>query len=461
MSKTLTQIDAIVNAQSVAIVGASGSPGKVGRLFLDRYVEAGCREIYPINPRENEILGLKAYPRVKDIPHPVDLVHILLPPNAVLGAVRDCIDKGVKGIIITSASLGIPEEQEQEIVHLARERGIRILGPNCIGIYAPASHLPFPLGPSMQEGSIGIVSQSGSFADLVTKIATSYGVNFSKAISCGNEADLTATDLLEYLGDDPDTEVILAYLEGITDGPRFNRLLGRISGQKPVIVWKCGATEAGAKAAASHTGALAGSRDIWEAVLNRSGAIQVSSLEEALDCIYMFSTQPMPGGNRIAVATGPGGPAVGALDACIDMGLEAARLDPATRESIRKVIPPFGGSAENPVDLSIAAIEMPQMYGPVIDCLNGDDNVDMIIVIGLGGDRFCHTIIEACKKIQKPIAIAAIHPLDVIARDYKTLLSKNIPVYTDAGRCANALAKLSAYADFQRNRPGPPTGNLQ
>jgi acyl-CoA synthetase (NDP forming) len=452
-AENLFQIDSIIHAKSVAIVGASGSPGKVGRMFMDRYVEAGCKTIYPINPRENEILGFKAYPRVTDIPYPVDLVHILLPPKAVIHSLKECIDKGVKGIIITSANFGLEDDdgkrQEQELVRMARGNNVRIIGPNCLGIYCPATHLPFPLGPAMNKGSIGIVTQSGSFADLLTKIATENGVYFSKAISCGNESDLNAVDFLEYLGEDADTKIILAYLEGIRDGRRFYQAARAISKKKPILAWKCGASAAGARAAASHTGAMAGAHRIWKGVFDGSGIIDVNSLEEALDCLYMFNSQPLPHGKRVAVVTGPGGPAVGAVDTCCELGLEVPGLHKETEEKIKKIIPPFGSSSQNPVDLSIAAIEMPEMYGDVIRLIDKDDNVDMIIVIGLGGDKFCQTIIKATKEIQKPIAIAAIHPLNVVAKDYKTLLGSGIPVYTDPKRCANALAKLAAYAKYR------------
>ena len=456
-NETMSQIDGIIHPQSVAVVGASAAPGKVGRMFMDRYVEAGFETIYPINPKENEILGYKAYPRVSDVPGQVDLVHVLLPPKAVENVVNDCIQKGVKGIIITSASFGLEDDsaktREKELVRRATENGVRIIGPNCLGIYCPKTHLPFPLGPSMDRGSIGIVTQSGSFADLLTKIATTYGVYFSKAISCGNESDLNAVDFLEYIGNDPDTKVILAYLEGIKNGRKFNELAGKITRQKPILAWKCGASEAGAMAAASHTGALAGARHIWDGVFKSSGIIAVDSLEEALDALYMFNTQPLPNGNRVAVATGPGGPAVGTMDTCTELGLSASILSDETSEKIKKIIPPFGSSAQNPVDLSIAAIEMPQMYRDVIKLLDADDNVDMIIVIGIGGKNFWDTLIDAKKEIQKPIAVASIHPMNDAVKEYQTLLGNQIPVYGDPKRAAKALAKLAAYAGFQRNLP--------
>ena len=451
-NRSLSQIDEIIHADSVAIVGASGSPGKVGRMFLERYIEAGFGTIYPVNPSETEILSYKTYPSVSKIPHQTDLVHILLPPKFVAGVVEECISKGVKGIIITSAGLGMEGDdaraEEAALIEQAKQNNVRIIGPNCIGIYCPESHLPFPLGQPMRSGDIGIVSQSGSFADLLTKIATANGLHFSKVISCGNETDLDAIDFIEYLEEDPATKTILLYLEGIKNGGRFNELLGRISRKKPIVAWKCGTTQAGAKAAVSHTGALAGSRDIWAGVLNAGGVISVNSLEESLDCLYMINTQPIPNGKRVAVVTGPGGPAVGVMDTLVDLGMDAAILAPETIENIRKIIPPFGSSAKNPVDLSIAAIEMPQMYGEVIEQLNRDVNVDMVLVIGMGGEKFCRTIIDVSRKTQKNLAVTIISPLSDVARDTEVLLNNNIPAYPDAKRAANALAKYADYGRF-------------
>jgi len=453
-NRSLSQIEGIIQAKTVAIVGASGSPGKVGRMFLDRYIEAGFENIIPVNPKESEILGLKAYPSVVDIPRPVDLVHVLLPPKAVVEVVEDCIKKRVKGIIVTSAGFGLGSDSaslEKQLIKRATTKGIRIVGPNCIGIYSPGTNLPFPLGQPMITGGIGIVSQSGSFADLLTKIATANGIYFSKVISCGNESDLNAVDFLEYLGNDPETRIIVAYLEGIEDGRKFHELVKKISISKPIIAWKCGNTPAGAKAAASHTGSLAGSGEVWDGVLASGGAIPVNSLEEALDCIYLLSTQPAPRGNRVAIVTGPGGPAVGVTDTLVEMGMETALFSSETIEKIQNLIPPFGTSAENPVDLSIAAIEMPEMYGDVIETLDQDDTVDMILAIGLGGDPFCQTIEHVSKKIHKPLAVTIIYPPEEVARDTKRLLSARIPVYPDARRAAIALAKYWTYERYKKD----------
>jgi acetyltransferase len=302
----------------------------------------------------------------------------------------------------------------------------------------------------MESGSVGIVSQSGSFADHLSLIATLNGVRFSKAISCGNECDLNVLDFLEYLGEDPETRIIIAYFEGTKDGRRFYRLTKEISKKKPIIVWKCGTTEAGARAAASHTGALAGSRPIWDSVLRQVGIISVNSLEEVCDCLYAFYFRLMPWGKKVAIVTGPGGPAVGTTDACLDLGLEVSPFSENTKNELYKVIPPVGTSVENPVDLSIASAVAPKVYRDVIRILDRDENVDMLLVIGNGGKDFDNTIIEAKKESRKPLVVALIMPIELVLQDFKLLQANNIPVYNDPRRAANALAKVANYAGFRR-----------
>ena len=450
----LLELDAFFHPKSLAILGASGKEGKLGRLFMERFIEAGFQKLYPVNSREIEILGVKAYPSLIDIPGPVDLALILTPPASVIASIKECVAKGIRGIIITTAGFGEGggkgKELEQEMARIAREGGARIIGPNCIGIYCPSSRLPFPRGPAMESGSVGIVSQSGSFADHLSLIATLNGVRFSKAISCGNECDLNTLDFLEYLEEDPETKIIIAYFEGIKDGRRFYQLTREISKKKPIITWKSGTTEAGARAAASHTGALAGSRPIWEGVFRQVGIINVNSLEEVLDCLYAFYFQPMPRGKKVAIITGPGGPAVGTTDACLDLGLEVPQLSENTKNELRKVILPVGTSVGNPVDLSIASAAAPKVYRDVIRILDRDENVDMLLAIGNGGGEFDNTIIEAMKESKKPLLVTLIMPIELVLQDFKLLQANSIPVYTDPRRAANALAKLANYAEFRR-----------
>jgi acetyltransferase len=449
--EVLSELRPIFHPETVALIGASSGSGKVGRMFMERFVEAGFERLYPVNPREREILGVQAYSSIAHVAEPIDLALVLAPPKAVKKAVEECAACGVKGIAVITGSIGDGGEREvREMVEIAREAGSRIIGPNCLGVYCPSSRLPFPMRPSMESGSVGVISQSGSFADLLTLIASENGVRFSKAVSCGNECDLSAVDFLEYLGEDPETEIIVAYLEGIKGGRRFYRLAREVSKSKPIVLWKCGTTTAGSKAAASHTGALAGSREIWDAVLRGAGIIPVRSLEETLDCLYALYYQGLPEGRRIAIATGPGGPAVGTVDTCIDLGLELAPLSSDTKERLGKVIPASGTSVENPVDLSIAAIVVPRIYAEVIEILERDENVDMLLVIGTGGEEFSDTVRDAVREIGKPVAISLINPMASLLRDYEVLMGNGTPVYPDPVRAVESLAKLAEYSRFRK-----------
>jgi acyl-CoA synthetase (NDP forming) len=449
----LAELDPLFHPRSVAILGASGKKGKVGRLFMERFVETGFQKLYPVNLRESEILGIKAYPTITDIPGSVDLALVLTPPAAVISTIKECVAKGVKGIIITTAGFGERGEKgkelEREIARVARDGGVRVVGPNCIGIYCPSSRLPFPMGPGKESGPVGVVSQSGSFADHLTVAATINGIRFSKAISCGNECDLTAIDFLEYLGEDPETTMIAAYIEGMKDGRRFYHLARNISKKKPMIVWKCGTTEAGARAAASHTGALAGSGPIWNGVLRQAGVMSVNSLEEMLDCLYALNFQPLPSGRKVGIITGPGGPAVGTTDACLELGLGVPQFCKETKEKLLKVVPPVGTSVDNPVDMSIAAAVAPDIYGDVIRILGQDENIDMLLVIGSGGKQFDNAIIEAMGELRKPLVVAIIIPIELVLQDFRLLQGSSVPVYTDPRRAANALSKLADYVELR------------
>jgi len=446
----IQKLTALFHPRSVALIGASATRGKIGRLFMERFVDAGFRELYPIHPRETEIMGFRAWPSVLDVPGPVDLAIVLTPPRAVAGAVESCLEKGVRGVVITTDSLGFEgpdgRVREAELVRAARERGVRIVGPNCLGIFCPAARLPFPQPSIMECGSVGVVSQSGSFADLLALKATRDGIRFSKMVSTGNEADLGLLDFLEYLGQDPDTGIIVLYIEGVKDGRRFHELVRRISASKPILAWKCGETEAGARAAGSHTGALSGERAVWDGVLRGDGVIRVGSLEETLDCLQVLYFQPFPRGRRMAIVTGPGGPAVGAADACLNAGLSVPTLSPPTQEALKDVVPPFGSSLSNPVDLSMASITMQGLFTEAVRRIDRDDDIDMHLIISSnGGQAFCRSVIDGSRELKKPLAVALINPLDEIVEDIKALTGGGVPVYTDPVRAVRALARAAEY----------------
>ena len=458
MGTTFAELDPIFHPRSVALLGASGKPGKIGRVLMERFLEMGFRDLYPVNPAEREILGLDAYPSVKEIPAPVDLALIATPTQAVLPAVKDCAEKGVKAIVITSSGFGETgekgREMERELVRIARQGGCRIIGPNCVGIYSPSSRLPFPLGPGKESGAVGVVSQSGFFADYLTLAASRNGIGFSKAVSCGNEADLNALDFLTYLGEDPETELIVGYLEGVRDGRRFRDLAREISRRKPFILLKGGTTEQGAQAAASHTGSLAGSRRVWEGALRQSCVVRARSFEEVLDCLYAFSSQPLPNGRRVGIISGPGGIGVCTTDACLELGLDVGPFSPRTLQRLGQTMPVVGGSIRNPLDLSLASLVNPRVYADAVRILLEEENIDMLLVIAvIGGEPLRDTLLEGLgrRAWRKPVAVTVMAgSTQSVAGDIAMLLKSSIAAYPDSVRAATALARLSEYAESRR-----------
>jgi len=458
VTKIFDELDPIFHPRTVALVGASGKKGKIGRVLMDRFLDMGFRDLYPVNPGESEILGLKTYPNLKEIPGPVDLALIVTPTNAVLPAVKDCAEKGARAIVITTSGFGETGEEglelEREMVRIARQGGCRIIGPNCVGIYSPSSRLPFPLEAGKEGGKVGVVSQSGFFADYLTLAASRNGIGFSKAVSCGNEADLNAVDFLAYLGEDPETELIVAYMEGVREGRRFHAISGEISRRKPIILLKGGITREGALAAASHTGSLAGSRSVWQGVLRQSGVVSAMSFEEALDSLYLFSSQPLPKGRRVGIISGPGGIGVCTTDACLSLGLEVTPFSGKTIERLRGVMPAVGSSIRNPLDLSLASLVNPMVYANALGILLEEENIDMLLVIAvIGGEPMREILLKGLgdRRGKKPVAVTIMAgSTQEVAGDIGLFLKSSIAAYPDGARAAGALARLSRYAEFKR-----------
>jgi acyl-CoA synthetase (NDP forming) len=289
-------LEPLLHPRSIAVVGASGS-GRGGG-FVSPLVELGFRgPIYPVNPKYDEIMGMKAYPRVRDIPGPVDFVISSIPASQVLGLIADCAEKGVKLIHLFTARFSETGRQdaadlEQEILRQAKAGGIRLIGPNCMGVYIPEEGISFNNGMPKESGRVGLASQSGQAVGETVGFAAQRGIRFSKAISYGNALDFNECDYLDYFAQDPNTEIILLYIEGVRDGPRFLRSLRRAAAVKPVIVVKGGRGEAGTRATASHTASLAGSREIWNAVVNQAGVVTAADLEEMVDIATAFYFLP-------------------------------------------------------------------------------------------------------------------------------------------------------------------------
>jgi acyl-CoA synthetase (NDP forming) len=453
-AQTKASLDRIFFPRGLALVGASGTPGKLGAVFTEGLVRMGYTPLYPVNPREKEILGLPAYPSVNAIAGPVDLAIILLPAPAVRQTVEECVRKGLAGAVVFSAGFGEQGEEgrrlQEEIVGIARRGGMRLIGPNGLGFYCPASKIcsfPKVFMEKVQapSGCVGAISQSGSFLDNLTIIGTQKGLGFSKLVSSGNESDLTAIDFLEYLGQDADTGIIVSYLEGVRDGARFLAAAKAVSRRKPIIVWKAGTTERGARAAASHTGSLAGAREIWDGIFRQAGIIAVRSQEELVDDLVAFYHLPAPRGRGVAIVSGPGGIAVGAADACSDLGLQVVDLSPETRRELAAIVSAVGSSVGNPVDLGPTVLVNPEIAAQAARIIAADPQVHMLLIIGTDIPGFREGIAELAGDIEKPLVVAMTSLPEHIPEEYNFIAGRGIPVYADATRAARALVALAGW----------------
>jgi len=343
----------------VAVIGASRSPGKVGHDVVENLISFGFKgAIHPINPKSQEILGLRCYPRVTEVPGPVDLAVISVPAVVVLEVLKDCAAKGVEAVVILSAGFkesGAGEAKgaklEQELVNFAREHGIRIIGPNCLGVLDSYSCLNATFAAARPvRGEIGFFSQSGALCIAVLEWSKAQRVGLSRFVSLGNKCDVSEIECLRALADDPHTRVILGYIEGIDEGRAFLELAKKVSLKKPIVLFKGGVTMAGARAASSHTGSLAGSEVAYQAAFRQAGVLRARSLREFFNLALFLALQPVPEGPHLAVVTNSGGPGIIAADATEKSALELPTLGAQTVEKLRKVLPPHA-SFYNPVDI--------------------------------------------------------------------------------------------------------------
>jgi acyl-CoA synthetase (NDP forming) len=407
----ITQIDAIFNPKSIAVTGASDKRPRLGNMLLYNFIDIGFQgKLYPINPDEEKVMGLKSYPSLKAIEDPVDLLVVSLHPDKVPQVIEEAVEKDVKGAIIFTSGYREQgdegEKRQQELVSIARKGNLRIIGPNCMGLYCPFSKLSFIPGLSKESGPVAFISQSGSLAMYIAMAGKVRGLTFSKVISLGNACDLDANDFLEYLGNDPQTGIIACYLEGVEDGRRFLRLAKQISKKKPIILWKVGRTKGGAKAAGSHTGSICGNREIWDAVFKQAGLIRVENVYELFGSITALINPDLPKSNRVAIVSAPGGPAVSAADVCEQEGLKLAELSEDTKNKLSEIIPNLGTSTANPIDLGFTVATDNTLYLRSSELVGQDENVDMILVYNFRMDKnFAEALIQFKEKIKKPTAI--------------------------------------------------------
>jgi acetyltransferase len=374
----------ILSPQTIALIGASQTPGKLGFEILNNLIKFEFKgKVYPINPHASEILGQKVYPHIQKIKSAIDLAIICIPAPLVAQALRECAAKKVAGAVIISA--GFKEmgaegvAREQELAQIIAQTGIRVIGPNCLGIINPANNLNGSFAEGIpKKGNVGLISQSGAMAVAITDWACRAEVGFSKIISLGNKLDVEENELLAFLGNDTATRVVLLYLESINAGNKFMELAKKVSLEKPIVVVKSGTSEQGSKAIFSHTGSLAGSNMAITAALKQSGAIRAESVEDMFDLARAFSSQPVPAGNRIAIITNAGGPGVMATDALAGTDLALAVFETATTEKLQKSLP-TAANILNPVDIIGDALA--DRYQSALEAVMADPNVDVVLVL--------------------------------------------------------------------------------
>jgi len=447
--------------KSVAVIGASRETGKVGNVVvrnLKRYGFDG--KIYPINPRTTEILGLKVYPTVMDVDGSIDLAVIIVPASIVPRVIADCGEKGIDSAIIISAGFkeaGVEGSRlEREIVATAQKYGIRVLGPNCLGLINTITNLNASFAADMpKRGNIGFFSQSGALCTAVMDWAREAEVGFSQFISLGNKMDLSESDLLTFLAEDDDTAVILGYIEGVKDGAAFLSAAYEAAMKKPVLIFKSGVTDAGARAASSHTGTLAGSENAFHAAFKKCGVIRAESFEELFDTAIAFAYQPLPQGSRLAIITNAGGPGIIAADACERSGLNMATFETTTIETLREKLPPTA-ALYNPID--VIGDAQADRYKVALEAVTEDTNVDMILVILTPQamtevETTAHDISDISAMEQKTITTSLMGGYRVES-GRRVLSEDGVPNYSSPERAIKALDTMARYRGWQEH-PNP------
>lgn len=466
--------------RTVAVIGASTNEEVFGSRYLNALIKYGYKgKLYPVNPHADKIFGLKAYPNVVDIPGSVDLAVISVPARFVAGVLLDCLKKSIKAVVVLTAGFSeIGEEGrvlEKELSQLASQ-GIRVMGPNCFGVYCPGGAMTLLPGSAFpqESGPVALIAQSGLFSEMIVVQSRGQGIRFSKVISYGNACDINEADLLEYLAEDAETKVILAYIEGVKDGRRFLDIVRRVSRTKPVVIWKAGLTQLGTAAASSHTGSLAGDKAVWDAFFRQSGAIQVGSGEELIDAAIAFTKYPSGCGSRVGLVSGGGGSAVTGADLCENLGLALPTLARDIQDKLGLLLPNVGVCVRNPIDIATPHPSV-KLLTSVLETVASSEQIDVIImrqiflsvkatrlVIGFStvseeeqkqlmeipliiNERFGKTLVMVLEEEMTDTDMIEFEAERRRLRDY--YLENGIPVYSTLDRAMRAVAHLAGYQE--------------
>ncbi len=446
------QLDYFFHPNGVAVIGASRNPAKLSYGVVENLTSHGYQgPIYPVNPKGGEMLGLKIYPSIAEAPDPVELAVIMVPAPLVPGVMEDCGERGLPTVIVITGGFkeAGPEgaELERSLKEIAAKHGMRMIGPNCVGVMD--THLPLDttfISEMPDAGHIGFASHSGAICGGTIDWALSVGVGYSRIASLGNQVDVDIADGIRMLYDDLHTHVISLYVEGLPDGRRFVEAAAEVYREKPIVMLKAGLTSAGTRAVASHTGALAGSGRAYEAACHRAGVLVVDSLQEQNDVAMALATQPLPSGTHVALLTNAGGPAALAADELDRQGLTLANLTEATKEKLLEVTP-RGTQLDNPVDM----LGGPQarMFEDAMDILQADPGVDMVMAIFVPQaitpvDEVARHIVAAAERMDKPVVACMVGGVSIPAA-IKLLNHGGVPFYQDPNRASQALGGLWRY----------------
>jgi acetyl coenzyme A synthetase (ADP forming)-like protein len=457
-------LDPILRPTSIAVIGASRQQHTIGWQILDNLLRQGFQgPVYPVNPKAAAIHSIPAYSSVTDIPGQVDLAVIVVPKEHVTPVARECVEVGVKGLVVISAGFkevgGEGIARERELVDAMRGAGVRLVGPNCLGVINndPTYSMNATFAPARPPfGPVGFVSQSGAMGASILDYAESLGIGISMFVSSGNKADVSGNDLMEFWETDDNTQVILMYLESFGNPATFVELGRRITRRKPLCIVKSGRTGAGARAAASHTGALAGTELATDALMAQAGAIRAHSVNHLFDLAMAFANQPLPAGNRVAIVTNAGGPGIIAADACEAAGLNVIPLGPATEEKLRTRLPEEA-SVKNPVDLIASAT--PSNYEFALNCVFDDPDVDAAIAafvppLGIQTKDVAAAIVRVNERHPEKSLLAVLMGRQGLPAGLAELHEARIPAYIFPESAARALAAMWRFRQTSERPPG-------
>jgi acetyl coenzyme A synthetase (ADP forming)-like protein len=460
-------VAALFHPRSVAVIGASRARGTIGGEILHNLLTYGFPgPVVPVNPAAATVQDVPAYPTVEDIPGPVDLAVIVVPAARVLEVARECGAKGVRSLVVISAGFAEtgPEgrARQHELLRVCREAGIRLIGPNCMGIVNtdPAVRLNATFAPAPPpEGRLGFLSQSGALGLAIMDHARTLGLGLSTFVSVGNKADLSTNDLLRYWQQDPRTDAILLYLESFGNPRKFSRIAREVARTKPIVAVKSGRSPAGARAAGSHTGAILAASDVTvDALFRQAGVVRTDTLEELFDVALLLATQPLPAGRRVGVLTNAGGPGILCADACVADGLEIAALSEGTRDALRALLPQEA-SVGNPVDMLASAPA--EQYRKAIAILGRDPGVDALVVIFIPplvtrAEDAARAIVDGARELSGAKPVLTVFMQSRGAPPELQAAGVRLPSYVFPEAAARALARVARYGWWRARPVAPP-----